>query len=141
MSQLTHAPDALLSEIRGLIDDARRQVAQIANSALTLTYWKIGKRIGVEILGGERAAYGSQIVVSLARQLEQDYGNGFGEKNLRRMIQFAEVFPDEGIVVSLIRQFVRCVQLADSLNITLTAFPNCHWMIFNSVDDFVFIKK
>ena len=69
MSLQTSTPDALLSEIRGLIEDARWQVAQIANSALTLTYWKIGKRIGMEILGGERAAYGSQIVVSLARQL------------------------------------------------------------------------
>jgi hypothetical protein len=29
---------------------------------------------------------------------------GFGEKNLRRMMQFAEVFPEEEIVVSLIRQ-------------------------------------
>ena len=34
----------------------------------------------------------------------RDYGTGFGVKNLRRMIQFAEVFPDEQIVVSLIRQ-------------------------------------
>ena len=120
MSLQTSTPDALLSEIRGLIEDARWQVAQIANSALTLTYWKIGKRIGMEILGGERAAYGSQIVVSLARQLEQDFGNGFGEKHLRRMIQFAEVFPDEGIVVSLIREltwthFIALIPLKDPL--------------------------
>jgi hypothetical protein len=32
------------------------------------------------------------------------YGKGFAEKNLRRMVQFAEVFPDGDIVVSLIRQ-------------------------------------
>lgn len=32
-----------------------------------------------------------------------DYGGSFSEKNLRRMIQFAEVFPDEEILVSLIR--------------------------------------
>ena len=76
----------------GLYHDGRK-----AKAWLDRQIKKIGKRIGVEILGGERAAYGSQIVVSLARQLEQDYGNGFGEKNLRRMIQFAEVFPDEGI--------------------------------------------
>lgn len=33
-----------------------------------------------------------------------DYGRGFEEKSLRRMVQFAEVYPDEEIVASLIRQ-------------------------------------
>ena len=33
-----------------------------------------------------------------------DYGGSFSEKNLRRMVQFAVTFPDEQIVVSLIRQ-------------------------------------
>jgi predicted nuclease of restriction endonuclease-like (RecB) superfamily len=36
--------------------------------------------------------------------LEQEYGRGYAEKNLRRMVQFAEVFPDREIVVSMIRQ-------------------------------------
>ncbi len=42
--------------------------------------------------------------MTLSRQLVLEYGKGFNDKNLRRMIQFAEVFPDEQIVVSLIRQ-------------------------------------
>jgi predicted nuclease of restriction endonuclease-like (RecB) superfamily len=50
------------------------------------------------------AAYGEQIVVSLSRQLVASHGQSFGEKNLRRMIQFAEVFPEEAIVVSLVRE-------------------------------------
>jgi len=53
------------------------------------------------VLGKERAAYGCQIVVSLSRQLVEEHGSSFGEKNLRRMIQFVEVFPEEEIVVSL----------------------------------------
>ncbi len=49
-----------------------------------------------------------------------EYGNSFSEKNLRRMVQFADVFPDEQIVVSLIRQltwthFVALIPLEDSL--------------------------
>lgn len=48
--------------------------------------------------------YGKQIVASLCRQLEIEYGTSFSEKNLRRMMQFAIQFPDEKIVVSLIRQ-------------------------------------
>ena len=40
-------------------------------------------------VGGERARYGAEIVVTLSRQLVADYGRGFEEKNLRRMVQFA----------------------------------------------------
>lgn len=120
MTPLDNNPDSLLAEIRALIEEARAHVARAANSALTLTYWRVGRRIGVEILGGERAVYGSQIVVSLSRQLESEYGQGFGEKNLRRMVQFAEVFPDEAIVASLIREltwthFLALLPLKDPL--------------------------
>ncbi|MFZ4593482.1 MAG: PDDEXK nuclease domain-containing protein [Verrucomicrobiaceae bacterium] len=45
-----------------------------------------------------------KIVSAVGRQLEREFGRGFGDKNLRRMIQFAEVFPEREIVVSLIRQ-------------------------------------
>ena len=46
--------------------------------------------------------------------------NGFEEKNLRRMIQFAEVFPEKEIVVALIRQltwthFIALIPIRDSL--------------------------
>jgi len=95
---------ALIEDIRRIIGEARRSVATSVNAGLTLLYWRIGKRIVDEVLGKERAAYGQQIVVSVARQLVQEYGPSFGEKNLRRMMQFAEVFPEEEIVVSLIRQ-------------------------------------
>ena len=49
-------------------------------------------------------AYGEAIVSTLSRQLTIDYGRGFEEKNLRRMVQFAEGFPDEAIVATLWRQ-------------------------------------
>ena len=94
----------LIEDIRQIIGEARRSVATTINAGLTLLYWRIGKRIVDEVLGKELAAYGQQIVVSVARQLVEEYGPSFGEKNLRRMMQFAEVFPEEEIVVSLIRQ-------------------------------------
>ncbi len=97
-------PQALLTEVRELILSTRQTVARGVNTALVLLYWKIGERIRRDILSEQRAEYGQEIVVSLARQLEQEYGRGFGEKNLRRMVQFAEVFPRREIVVSLMRQ-------------------------------------
>ena len=67
-------------------------------------YWKIGKRVNEETLNNKRAEYGKQIVSKLCGQLVENFRNSFSEKNIRRMMQFAEVFPDEQIVVSAIRQ-------------------------------------
>ncbi|MCD2450283.1 PDDEXK nuclease domain-containing protein [Methylicorpusculum oleiharenae] len=105
MKPIDH-PDsqALLTDIRQLIGQSRAQLAIAVNSALTLLYWHIGQRIRREVLNGERAEYGEQIVISLAKQLETDYGRGFSSKNLRHMLRFAEVFPTEEIVYALSRQ-------------------------------------
>ncbi len=67
-----------------------------------------------------RADYGKQIVATLSRQLTNSYGKGFEEKNLRRIMQFAQVFPDEQIVVSVIRQltwthFIALLPIKDDL--------------------------
>lgn len=80
----------LLTEISSLIEQARSMVIVQANHALTLLLWKIGRRVNEEILQNQRADYGKQIVVTLARQLTEKYGRNFEEKNLRRMLQFAE---------------------------------------------------
>lgn len=94
----------LLSELRGLIDQARRHVAQTANAAQTLLYWHMGLRIGKEVLKGQRADYGEQIVATLSTQLVQEYGRGFNRSALARMVKFSEAFPDEGIVATLSQQ-------------------------------------
>ena len=52
----------------------------------------------------KRADYGKQIVPTVSAQLENAYGKNFTEKNVRRMIQFAEQFSDFTIVVTLSRQ-------------------------------------
>ncbi len=103
---LTPASEAapLLADLRRLIEEARRSAAVAVNASLTLMYWRIGKRIRSEMLGDERAGYGETIVATLSRQLVGEYGRGFAEKNLRRMIQFAEAFPNEQIVATLMRQ-------------------------------------
>lgn len=110
----------LVSDIRQLIEGTRQAVSQTVNSGLTILYWHIGKRINDDVLANQRAEYGKQIVVSVAQQLGNDYGRGFDEKSLRRMLQFAETFPDADIVATLSRQltwshFVELIPLKDSL--------------------------
>ncbi len=73
---------------------------------MSALYWEIGNRINQDLLKEQRAEYGKQIVSQLAKQLQAEYGsNNFSEKNLRRMMQFASVFPDRKIVATLLRQF------------------------------------
>lgn len=110
----------LLADLRDMIETSRQTVATAVNAALTSLYWRIGKRIHQEILQERRAEYGQSIITALAEKLTREYGNGFTEKSLRRMIQFADVFPDEQIVVSLIRQlswthFIALIPLKDQL--------------------------
>jgi len=74
------------------------------NSSLTLTYWHIGKRINSDVLQNERAGYGKQIVSILSSKLVEQYGKSFEVRNLRRMMQFTELFPDIEIVTPLVTQ-------------------------------------
>ena len=96
--------ESLITDLRTLINEARNKVALIVNTKITLLYWHIGKRINEEVLENQRAEYGKQIVSTLSTQLTEEYGKGFNEKSLRRMMQFAELFPDFQIVAPLARQ-------------------------------------
>jgi len=95
---------SLLHEISALIEQSRRAVYTQANTTTVLLFWHIGQRINRDILLNKRADYGKQIVSRLATHLTEKYGRSFEEKNLRRMLQFAEQFTDEEIVVTLSRQ-------------------------------------
>ncbi len=97
-------PDKLLRDLKTLIEQGRGQAVTAVNRALTLTYWHVGRRINKEVLLGERAEYGKQVVDSLAKELVALYGKSFEARNLRRMMQFAEIFPDFEIVSPLVSQ-------------------------------------
>lgn len=105
MTPSANAPDSvLIQDIRTLIETTRHRTAVAVHAELSLLYWRIGHRIRHEVLGAARAEYGQEIVSTLSRQLEVDYGRGFSAQNLRHMIRFAEAFADEAIVSTLSRQ-------------------------------------
>ncbi len=101
---LANTQQALLTELSHLIEQSQQQIVSQANSTLTLLFWHIGKRIHKEILQNKRADYGKRIVPTVSAQLEERFGRNFTEKNVRRMLQFAEQFPDNSIVATLSRQ-------------------------------------
>jgi predicted nuclease of restriction endonuclease-like (RecB) superfamily len=95
---------SLFNELSLLIEQSQQEVVAQVNSSLTMLFWHIGSRIDKSILQNKRAEYGKHIVVTLSRQMKDKYGRSFDEKNLRRMLQFADQFNDEEIVVTLSRQ-------------------------------------
>lgn len=96
---------SLAEDIRSLIRESRASVASAVNAELTLLYWRIGRRIQSEVLKGERAEYGRQVVQTLSAQLVVEFGSGWGEKQLRHCLRAAETFQEEQIVYTLCRQF------------------------------------
>ena len=91
----------LLNELSQLVEQSQKQVIVQNNATLTLLFWQIGFRINETILQNKRAEYGKQIVPTLSAQLETKYGRSFTEKNLRRMLRFAEQFSDQQMVIAL----------------------------------------
>lgn len=101
LSKIEH--NDLLKELISLIETTKIQVASQVNSSLTMLFWHIGKRILTVELNNKRAEYGKQTVVTLSRELVKRYGKNYEEKNLRRMVQFAKIFTELEIVVTLSR--------------------------------------
>ena len=95
---------ALLGDLRILVQSARQRIATAAYSTQTLLCWHVGRRLASEHLQGGRAAYGKQILVTVSRELTAEYGRGFSYAEIARMIQFAQAFPEEAIVVTLSQQ-------------------------------------
>lgn len=91
----------LLADLRQLIVTAREQVARTVDAGLVTLYWHVGRRIHQDILQQKRAEYGAEMVATVSRQLEAEFGRGFSARSLHRMVRFAETFPDEAIVSAL----------------------------------------
>ncbi len=94
-------PHQLLQELSVLIEQSRQKIAAAANSTLTLLFWHVGKRINEEVLNNVRAEYGKRIIETISVQLENKYGRNFNEKNVRRMMRFAQDFSDFNILPPL----------------------------------------
>jgi predicted nuclease of restriction endonuclease-like (RecB) superfamily len=94
----------ITDDVKQLIEQSKTKVALAINAEISLLYWQVGNRINNEILGNERAEYGKQVIQTLANQLTEEYGKGWGEKQLRHCMQFASVFSSQEIVYTLCRE-------------------------------------
>lgn len=91
MPDLLHT---LHHQIRRIILDARGKVATVANFAQVEAQWRIGQLIVEQEQQGEaRAAYGKALIKSLSKQLSEEFGKYYSERNLFYMKQFYLAFP------------------------------------------------
>ncbi len=87
-NQLTPNSSIIL-EIRELLENARKNVAQQVNTQLLTTYWNIGRIIvEYEQQNQLRADYGKQTLRELSRELTREFGKGFSRSNLQNMRAF-----------------------------------------------------
>ena len=86
--QLTPGSSMIL-EIRELLENARKNVAQQVNTQLLTTYWNIGRIIvEYEQQNQIRADYGKQTLKELSKELTREFGKGFSRSNLQNMRAF-----------------------------------------------------
>jgi hypothetical protein len=94
----------LVTELKQLIESSRKCALAAVNAEISYLYWNIGKRINEHVLGHQRAAYGKQIVTTLAQQITDTFGKGWGEQQLRHCLRSAETFTAEQIHSAAQRQ-------------------------------------
>ena len=99
-----HLDVMLFHDLAHIIEQGKNQLVKQVNSTVTLVYWQVGKKINEHILNNQRAEYAKEIVSTVSTQLKKVYGKSFEERNLRRMMQFSELFTDFEIVLPLAQQ-------------------------------------
>lgn len=102
---ITRLPENFISDIRGILSQARAGAYAAVNAAMVTSYWQIGRRIvEEEQQGKDRADYGSYLIKELAKQLSGEFGKGFSVANLWNFRQFYQTFPSEEILYTLCRE-------------------------------------
>lgn len=87
--------NALIAEVRNLIQSARHAAASTVNTLQVLTNFEIGRRIVEhEQKGARRAEYGKELLKELSIRLTEEFGRGFSEDNLARMRNFYAMWKD-----------------------------------------------
>ncbi len=88
------AQNELLSNIRELLNQGRKQVFQAVNAAMVQTYWEIGRLIVEDEQQGQaRAEYGKGVLKTLSTALTNEFGKGFDVRNLSNMRSFYQAYP------------------------------------------------
>ena len=124
VKKIISSTDTFVGEIRSIIDKARSTAVRSVDFCRVQMYWNIGKRIfKEEQQGKERADYGAYLIKNLAKELEPEYGSGFGERQLKFCRQFYRTYPIGNTLRSQLNwsQYRLLIQIPNPDNTTILA--------------------
>lgn len=94
MNKISNQNDNVFLEIKQVMLEARKNVANIVNVELLNAYWQIGRIIiEHEQESQERATYGKGLLNELSKELTEEFGRGFSVSNLQFMRRFYQDYP------------------------------------------------
>lgn len=105
-----------VNDIKSIINTARTNAVSSVDFCRVQMYWAIGRRIvEKEQQGKERAEYGKFLIKSLAKEIEPEYGSGFGERQLNFCRQFYNTYPKVNALRSQLNwsQYRMLIQIPD----------------------------
>ncbi|OGR62237.1 MAG: hypothetical protein A2X34_10655 [Elusimicrobia bacterium GWC2_51_8] len=86
----------LYKEIRTFIESARSSAVRAVNITMVYTYFHIGRLIVEhEQKGAKRAEYATETLKNLSKQLVNEFGKGFSERNLENIRNFYITYSDK----------------------------------------------
>jgi len=97
--------DRLVIDLSEIIERKHHELLTVTNSGLVTLFWQIGKVLNECIDKNKSIKYGNSVIDAISTQLITKYGSYFAKKNLKKLGQFAEQFPD----FSSIKQFALLV--------------------------------
>ena len=84
----------LYSDLKKIIEQARKVYVTNVNTILLKAYQNIGKRIVEEEQKGNlKAEYGSRLLKVISKELTNEFGRGFSKSNLFSMRKFFIEYP------------------------------------------------
>ena len=117
--------EEIISQIREIMINARKNVAAQVNNEQLLAYWNIGRVIVEhEQVGDKRAEYGKSTLKQVSKQLTKEFGRGFSVSNLQFM-----------------RRFYQTYQIQQTLSAKLSWSHYCELLIISDPDRRSFYEK
>ena len=91
MNKLTN--QAMVEQVRVLLEASRQRIAAEVNTTLLHTYWEIGRAIcEYEQTDSVRAEYGKQTLKVVSKELTKEFGKGFSVSNIQFMRRFYQTY-------------------------------------------------
>lgn len=114
------AYNSILKDLSQIYEQSLNDGNQDWNKTILASNWKMGEII-VKIQAGKdrQAGYGDKVLTQLSKDLNQKYGKGFSDRNLRYMRKFYQTYRMNQIHSELSWSHYRCLLLIEDSRLRL----------------------